>query len=68
VIRGLRVASRTSSFQFKGRAADVREIGRRLSVRAVLEGSVRKAESANMGWNRRWKAVTLDRLSDRSTY
>ena len=42
-VRGLRVASRTSSFQFKGRAADVREIGRALGVRAVLEGSVRKA-------------------------
>jgi adenylate cyclase len=42
-IRDLRIASRTSSFQFKGRAADVREIGRMLGVGAVLEGSVRKA-------------------------
>jgi adenylate cyclase len=42
-IRGLRVASRTSSFQWKGTATDVREVGRRLGVRAVLEGSVRKA-------------------------
>jgi adenylate cyclase len=42
-IRDLRIASRTSSFQFKGRAADVREIGRLLGVGAVLEGSVRKA-------------------------
>jgi serine/threonine protein kinase/Flp pilus assembly protein TadD len=42
-VRGLRVASRTSSFQFKGTAPDVREVGRRLGVRAVLEGSVRKA-------------------------
>ena len=42
-VRGLRVASRTSSFQFKGTAIDVREVGRRLGVRAVLEGSVRKA-------------------------
>ena len=42
-IRGLRVASRTSAFQFKGTSTDVREIGRRLGVRAVLEGSVRKA-------------------------
>jgi adenylate cyclase len=42
-IRDLRIASRTSSFQFKGRAADVREIGRTLGVGAVLEGSVRKA-------------------------
>ena len=42
-IRGLRVISRTSSFQFKGAFADVRQIGRRLGVRAVLEGSVRKS-------------------------
>jgi adenylate cyclase len=42
-VRGLRVASRTSSFQFKGRAVDVREIGRMLRVGAVLEGSVRRA-------------------------
>jgi TolB-like protein/Flp pilus assembly protein TadD len=42
-IRGLRVTSRTSSFQFKGASADVREIGKRLGVRAVLEGSVRKS-------------------------
>lgn len=42
-VSGLRVASRTSAFQFKGRSADVREIGRALGVGAVLEGSVRKA-------------------------
>lgn len=42
-IRGLRIASRTSSFQYKGRALDVRAIGRELGVAAVLEGSVRKA-------------------------
>jgi adenylate cyclase len=44
-VRGLHVASRTSSFQFKGRAADVREIGQVLGTSAVLEGSVRKAGS-----------------------
>ena len=42
-VPGLKVASRTSSFQFKGRNDDVREIGRTLAVGAVLEGSVRKA-------------------------
>jgi TolB-like protein len=42
-VRGLRVASRTSAFQFRGRNEDVREIGRQLGVGAVLEGSVRKA-------------------------
>jgi serine/threonine protein kinase/Tfp pilus assembly protein PilF len=42
-IHGLRVASRTSSFRFKHAAIDSREIGRRLGVRSLLEGSVRKA-------------------------
>ena len=40
---GVRVTSRTSSFQFRGAAVDVRTIGERLKVRTVLEGSVRKA-------------------------
>jgi adenylate cyclase len=43
-IRGLRVASRTGSFQFKGTAADLREIGNKLRVETVLEGSVRKSD------------------------
>jgi non-specific serine/threonine protein kinase len=42
-IERLRVAARTSAFQFKDSSQDVREIGRRLNVGAVLEGSVRKA-------------------------
>ena len=42
-IRELKVAGRTSSFSFKGQNIDVREIGRKLCVEAVLEGSVRKA-------------------------
>ena len=40
---GLSVASRTSSFHFKGKDADIRQIADRLGVRYVLEGSVRKA-------------------------
>jgi adenylate cyclase len=43
-VRSLRVAARTSSFQFKGRASDVREIGRVLRVGSVVEGSVRRAD------------------------
>ena len=39
----MRVAARTSSFAFKGKDTDVRQIGRELGVRTVLEGSVRKA-------------------------
>jgi serine/threonine protein kinase/tetratricopeptide (TPR) repeat protein len=42
-VSGLRVVSRTSSFQFKGKVDDVRAIGQRLSVSTLLEGSVRTA-------------------------
>ncbi|MCH9027283.1 MAG: tetratricopeptide repeat protein [Proteobacteria bacterium] len=42
-IPGLRVAARTSSFQFKGENRDAIEIGQQLNVALVLEGSVRKA-------------------------
>lgn len=39
------VIARNSSFTYKGRAVDVRQVGRELGVRYVLEGSVRKAGS-----------------------
>ena len=39
----LRVAARTSSFQFRGQSMDVSKIGEQLNVGAVLEGSVQKA-------------------------
>jgi len=42
-IDGLRVASRTASFQFRG-GADVRAVGQQLGVGTLLEGSVRKAD------------------------
>jgi TolB-like protein/Flp pilus assembly protein TadD len=42
-VGGLRVAARTASFQFRGAGADVREVGLRLGVGSLLEGSVRKA-------------------------
>ncbi len=41
-IQSLRVTSRTSSFSFKGKNDDIGEIGRKLKVSTVLEGSVRK--------------------------
>ncbi|MEX2648890.1 MAG: adenylate/guanylate cyclase domain-containing protein [Alphaproteobacteria bacterium] len=41
--RGLFVIARNSSFVFKGPTADIGEVGRKLGVRYVLEGSVRKA-------------------------
>lgn len=42
-IKDLKVAGRTSSFYYKGRDIDLREIGRQLNVNHVLEGSVRKS-------------------------
>jgi adenylate cyclase len=42
-IRWLFVVARNSSFTYKGQAVDVKQVGRELGVRYVLEGSVRKA-------------------------
>jgi eukaryotic-like serine/threonine-protein kinase len=42
-IHDLRVVARTSAFALKGMNLDIREIGRKLNVKTVLEGSVRKA-------------------------
>jgi adenylate cyclase len=41
-LKDLKVAGRTSSFQFKGKNIDLREVGDKLGVGTVLEGSVRK--------------------------
>ena len=42
-VRGLRVASRTSAFSFKGAKVDIPTMAQKLNVAAILEGSVRKA-------------------------
>jgi TolB-like protein len=42
-VKGLKVAGRTSSFSFKGKDQDLRQIGETLGVQHILEGSVRKA-------------------------
>ena len=42
-IEGLRVAARGSAFSFKGKHVDLRDVGQKLRVGTVLEGSVRKA-------------------------
>ena len=42
-VQDLRVVARTSAFSFQGKDADIREIGKKLNVENVLEGSVRKA-------------------------
>ncbi len=59
-IDGLTVASRTSSFQFKGRDIGIPEIAEQLGVRHVLEGSVRKA-----GETIRITAQLIDSSSDK---
>ncbi|MFC2954064.1 hypothetical protein ACFOOP_19160 [Marinicaulis aureus] len=59
-VKGLDVASRTSSFQFKGRELGVPEIAKQLNVRHVLEGSVRKA-----GDTLRITAQLIDTQTDR---
>jgi len=41
-VSGLQVASRTSSFAFKGKEVEIRQVGEKLGVTSVLEGSVRK--------------------------
>ena len=41
-IHGLKVAGQTSAFQFKGKTPDLKEIGDKLGVRNILEGSVQK--------------------------
>jgi serine/threonine protein kinase/Tfp pilus assembly protein PilF len=42
-LEGLRVAARTSAFQFKDRESNIKTIGEQLEVKTVLEGSIRKA-------------------------
>ena len=42
-VANLRVASRVAAFQFSGGQVDIREVGRKLRVQTVLEGSVRKS-------------------------
>jgi eukaryotic-like serine/threonine-protein kinase len=58
-IRGLRVAARASSFQFKGKNEDLAVIGEKLNVAALLDGSVRKSG------NRVRISVQLVKASDR---
>ena len=75
-IRWLFVIARNSSFTYKGRAVDVKQVGRELGVRYVLEGSLRKAanrvritgqlvdaESGGHLWAQRYEG-TLDDIFD----
>jgi TolB-like protein len=56
----LRVIARTSAFAFRGKDQDLRQIGRRLRVETILEGSVRRAG------NRIRVTAQLIRLADES--
>lgn len=58
--RSLFVIARNSAFAFKGRATDVKEIGRKLGVRYVVEGSVRRA-----GQRIRITAQLIDAIEDK---
>ena len=57
-VKGLRVASRNSTFQFKGKNLNISQIGQGLGVHKVLEGSIRK------GGNQIRIAVRLINVSD----
>ncbi len=57
----LKVIARTSSFQFKGQNRDIRDIGRRLNVNHVLEGSVRKSANRIYGQELATRQQTLSR-------
>lgn len=74
-IQGLRTASRTSSFRFRDPGGDIREIGRQMGVKAVLEGSVRKVgdrlriavqlidtDSGFQLWSHRYDRTSIDIL------
>jgi hypothetical protein len=58
------VIARNSSFTFKGKAVDVKEVGRRLGVRYVLQGSVRKANiwSLFVGLAKFWQGANPEAI------
>ncbi len=43
-VNGLKVIARTSSFAFKGKDIDIRDIGKQLNVNTILEGSIKKSQ------------------------
>ena len=72
-MRGALVISRSSAFSYKGKAIDVRQVGRELNVRYVLEGSIQRsdkrlrvnvqlvdAESGNRLWAERFDKPVAD--------
>ena len=74
-VRGMLVIGRTTAFNFKGKALDLKQVGRELNVRYVLEGSVQRsgnrlrvnvqlvdAESGNHFWAERFDKPVADLL------
>ena len=61
--RWLFVIARNSSFTYKGKAVDIKQVGRELGVRYVLEGSVRKAGARLRITGQLIDATTGDRKS-----
>ncbi len=72
-VRGMLVIGRTTAFNFKGKAVDLKQVGRELNVRYVLEGSVQRsgnrlrvnvqlvdAESGNHFWAERFDKPVAD--------
>jgi DNA-binding winged helix-turn-helix (wHTH) protein len=67
-VRGLRVVPRTTSFQFKGKSADVRAIGRQLEADAVLDGGVqREGDRLRIRLSHSQAWATVVRFGHRST-
>jgi adenylate cyclase len=64
-VTGLRVASRSSSFQFKGKTAEVQAMARALGVSTLLEGSVRKIDARLRVSARLVSSVGYELWSDR---
>ena len=64
-IKWLFVIARNSSFVYKGKTFDVRQVGRELGVRYVLEGGVRKSGLA-YGSLRNWSKPRLECISGRT--
>ena len=66
-LQGVRVVARTSSFAFKGRPMDVRDVGRALNVTNILEGTVRRIADRSGGDGGRLR-VSAELVDTRSGY
>ena len=67
-VRSFFVIARNSSFTYKGKSVEVKQVRRELGVRYVLEGSVRNAWSAEPGRRRSLRRYGGSALSDTSAF